>query len=71
MATTTTSDPLGIWSNTSSSPTTSWSDISTSPGTSYSTGATEPDSPWKNYKLLYFNIESDQIWGDLDYVWGD
>jgi hypothetical protein len=71
MATTTTSDPLGIWSNTSSSPTTSWSDISTSPGTSYSTGATEPGSLWKNYKLLYFNIESDQIWGDLDYVWGD
>ena len=71
MATTTTTDRLGVWSNTSSAPTTSWSVGSTSPGTSYSTGTTEPDSPWKSYKLLYFNIESDQIWGDLDYVWGD
>ena len=71
MATTSSDDPLGIWSVTSSAPATSWSVDPTAPGTSYTTGATEPDSPWKNYKLLYFNIESNQIWGDLDYVWGD
>ena len=60
MATTTTDDPLGVWSN-----------VSNSPGTSYTTGTTEPASPWKVYKLLYFNIQSSQIWGDLNYVWGD
>ena len=71
MATTTTSDPLGIWSVTVSTPTTSWAVGSTAPDTSYTTGTTEPESSWKSYKLLYFNINSNQIWGDLDYVWGD
>jgi len=70
MATTTTLDPLGIWNNLSSAPGTGWTSTTTSPGTSYSVSATIPGSTWKTWKLLYFNIKSNQIWGDLDYMWG-
>ena len=71
MATTSSDDPLGVWTLTSSAPATSWSVGATVPGTSYTTGATEPASPWKNYKRIVFNIGTHQIWGDLNYVWGD
>jgi len=70
MATTTTEDPVGTWSNISSAPGTSWSSISTSPGTSYSISTTVPESSWKIWKMLYFNANSSQIWNDLNYMWG-